>query len=154
MTVSFEENEHTNWNAYIVHLIEFRKRVIRCGIAFSLVFSGLFLVDEKLYTFIAKPLLMQLPAGGQMIATEVTATFMVPMKLALAMAFIMLIPYFLHQLWSFIAPGLFKHEKRTVFPLLMFSILLFYAGLLFAYYLICPLALGFFANSAPTGVVL
>lgn len=148
-----KENEYVHWNTYITHLIECRKRVIRCGIVFFIVFIGLFLVDEKLYTFIAKPLLVQLPAGGQIIATEVTATFMVPMKLALVIAFIVMIPYFLHQLWGFIAPGLFKHEKRTVFPLLFSSIFLFYAGLCFAYYVICPLALGFFANSAPPGVL-
>ena len=151
--MSSEESSYAHWNTCIAHLIEFRKRVIRSGIVFCIVFVSLFLVDEKLYTFIAKPLLMQLPTGGKLIATEVTATFMVPMKLALAMACMVLMPYILYQLWGFVAPGLYKHEKRSIFPLLISSIILFYLGLLFSYYVICPLALGFFANSAPTGVV-
>ncbi len=141
-----------DWNAGICHLIEFRKRVLLCGLVFCVAFVGLFWIDDKLYTFIARPLLSQLSMGGQIIATEVTSTFMVPMKLAWVAALILVMPYMLYQLWSFIAPGLYKQEKKTIAPLLICSIILFYLGLCFAYYLICPLALGFFAKSAPKGV--
>jgi len=144
--------DYLDWNTGICHLIEFRKRVLFSMIVFSIAFIFLFCIDEKLYTFIAKPLLTQLPIGGQMIATEVTSTFMVPMKLAWVGALITVMPYILYQLWIFVAPGLYKHEKSSIFPLLVASILLFYVGLCFAYYIMCPLALGFFAKSAPLGV--
>lgn len=142
----------TTWNTYIVHLIAFRQCVIHCGIVFLIVFSILFYLDESLYTWIAKPLLVQLPAGGQLIATEITSTFMVPMKLALISALVLMMPYILYKLWSFVVPGLYPKEKKTIFPLLVCSVILFYLGLCFAYYVICPLALKFFTNSAPVGV--
>ncbi len=140
-------------NTYIPHLIEFRKRVIRSIIFFLILFFGLFWKDEKLYTFIAKPLLKQLPAGGQLIATEITSPFTVPMKLALVTALILAIPYILYQLWAFVAPGLYKQEKKTILPFLIASIVLFYLGMIFAFYIICPLALGFFTHTAPQGVL-
>lgn len=146
------ESDPLNWNTYIMHLIALRQCVIQCGVLFFGVFLFLFWQDETLYTFIAKPLLSQLPAGGQIIATEITSTFMVPMKLAWVSALIIVMPYILYKLWIFIAPGLYPREKKTVFPLLVFSIVLFYMGLCFAYYVICPLALNFFTNSAPEGV--
>lgn len=146
------ESQYENWNTSICHLIEFKKRVLFCVGIWFVVFIGLFCVDDKLYTFIAKPLLTQLPAGSQIIATEVSSTFMVPMKLAWVGALIVVMPYLLYQLWAFVAPGLYKQERKTIFPLFIFSILLFYLGLVFAYTIICPLALGFFAKSAPVGV--
>ncbi len=139
-------------NTYLPHLIEFRSRVIKSSIIVLLLFLGLFLIDESLYTLIAKPLLKQLPAGSRLIATEVTATFMVPMKLALILALFISIPFILYQAWSFIAPGLYRTEKRNILPFMLTSTLLFYGGVAFAYFIMCPMALGFFANCAPKGV--
>jgi len=140
-------------NDLILHLIELRKRLIQISLFLICLFLILFWKDEDLYTFIAKPLLTQLPLGSQMIATEVTSTFMVPMKLAFVTALILSMPFILYQLWAFAAPGLYKQEKRTLLPFLISSIILFYLGIVFAFYVICPMTLGFFASSAPIGIV-
>ncbi len=140
-------------DSYIPHLIELRTRVIRSGLVISCLFVALFCIDEHLYTWIAKPLLSQLPASGNLIATAVTTPFTVPMKLALLLSFFMTIPYLLYEIWSFIAPGLYIKEKKRILPFLIASTFLFYAGVLFSYYIICPMALGFFAKSAPVGVL-
>lgn len=150
--MSTSEFLYENWNTSIGHLIEFRRRVFACAAILFCVFIALFCIDNKLYTVIAKPLLAQLPSGAQIIATEVTSTFMVPMKLAWVGSLIIVMPFLLYQLWAFVAPGLYKKEKKAILPLLILSILLFYLGLIFAYYAICPIALGFFAKSAPIGV--
>lgn len=134
------------------HLIEFRTRLIRSLLVVFCVFLGLFLIDEFLYSTLAKPLLSQLPAGGALIATEVTTTFMVPMKLAFILAIFLSIPYLLYELWSFVAPGLYPHERHEILSFVIAGTLLFYGGVAFAYYLICPMALGFFAQCAPLGV--
>jgi len=139
-------------NTYLLHLSELRTRLINSLILVSLFFVGLFLIDEKLYTFIARPLLTQLPMGSKIIATEVTTPFTVPMKFALILAIFLALPYILYQVWSFIAPGLYPHEKQAIRLFLISSLLLFYSGTTFAYLLICPLALGFFANCAPSGI--
>jgi sec-independent protein translocase protein TatC len=139
-------------NTYIPHLNELRTRVIRCSSVVLLLFLGLFLIDEILYAFIAKPLLTHLPIGNSIIATEVTATFMVPMKLALICAIFLAIPYLLYQLWSFVAPALYANEKKQILPFLISSTFLFYGGVLFAFYIICPMALSFFAKCAPPHV--
>lgn len=140
-------------DSYIPHLIECRTRIIRSGLIISCLFAALFCIDEHLYAWIAKPLLSQLPAGGSIIATAVTTPFMVPMKLAMILSFFLAIPYLLYEIWSFIAPGLYMKEKKMVLPFLITSTLLFYSGVAFAYYIICPMALGFFAKCAPTGVL-
>lgn len=137
----------------LTHLIEFRKRLIRCSLVILCIFIGLFYIDDYLYTVFAKPLLTQLPLGSALIATEVTTTFTVPMKLALIAALFISIPYVLYELWSFIAPGLFLQEKQKIIPFILSSTILFYLGVSFAYFVICPLALGFFANCAPKGVL-
>jgi sec-independent protein translocase protein TatC len=135
------------------HLTECRTRIIRSLLIVLCLFLALFCIDEYLYTWIAKPLLSQLPIGSSMIATEVTTPFMVPMKLALIFSFFLAIPYLLHEIWSFIAPGLYMKEKKMILPFLVTSTFLFYSGVLFAYYIICPMALGFFAKCAPVGVL-
>lgn len=140
-------------DSYIPHLIECRTRIIRSGLVILCLFAGLFCIDEHLYAWIARPLLSQLPAGSSIIATAVTTPFMVPMKLALLLAFFMSIPYLLYEIWSFIAPGLYLKEKKKVLPFLVTSTILFYSGVVFAYYIICPMALGFFAKCAPVGVL-
>lgn len=139
-------------NTFLPHLIELRTRVIRSSIVVMLLFIGFFWIDEYLYSFIAKPLISQLPKGGTMVATEVTTTFMVPMKLAFVVALLVAVPYVLYQIWGFVAPGLYTNEKRSILPFLFASILLFYLGSIFAYSIICPMALGFFAKCAPPNV--
>jgi sec-independent protein translocase protein TatC len=139
-------------NQTLPHLIELRTRVIQSALVLLGLFLALFYIDEYLYSWIAKPLLTQLPAGSTLIATEVTATFMVPMKLAWIATLFFTIPYLLYQFWSFLAPGLYKNEKRIFLPFLIASTLLFYLGVAFAYFVICPIALGFFAQCAPVGV--
>jgi sec-independent protein translocase protein TatC len=136
----------------IPHLVELRTRTIRSVIVVLLFFLALFYIDEYLYTEIAKPLLTQLPAGSSLIATEVTSTFMAPMKLAWILALFLAIPYLFYQLWSFVTPGLYANEKRAFLPFLIASTFLFYLGIAFGYFIICPMALGFFAKCAPAGV--
>lgn len=134
------------------HLIELRKRIINAAVVVVTLFILLFYIDEYLYSWIAKPLLAALPAGNTLIATEVTSTFTVPMKLAWVLALFSTGPYLLYQLWAFVTPGLYKNEKRIFLSFLFASTLLFYLGVAFAYCIICPMALGFFANCAPKGV--
>lgn len=139
-------------DSYIPHLIELRMRVIRCGLVILSLFICLFIIDEYLYSWIAKPLLKQLPSGSSMIATEVTAPFMAPMKLALISALFFGAPYILFELWSFIAPGLYINEKHKLRSFVMMSTLLFYFGIAFSYFVICPTALSFFTKCAPPDV--
>ncbi|MEW5942842.1 MAG: twin-arginine translocase subunit TatC [Pseudomonadota bacterium] len=137
---------------FISHLIELRTRLLRSIIAVAVVFACLFPLAQDLYSFLAHPLLAALPEGGQMIATEVTTPFFVPMKVAMMTAFLIALPYVLYQVWSFVAPGLYIHEKRLVLPLVVASTLLFLCGMAFAYFLVFPVVFGFIASSAPQGV--
>ncbi len=136
----------------ISHLLELRDRLLRAVIAVIIIFIPLALVANELYEFLAKPLMEQLPEGTSMIATEPHAPFFVPFKFAFAVAFAVTIPYLLYQMWAFVAPGLYRHEKRMVFPLMVSSSALFYLGIAFSYYVVFPLIFKFFANSAPEGV--
>jgi sec-independent protein translocase protein TatC len=108
--------------------------------------------SNKLYTLLALPMLRALPSGGQMIATEVTTPFFVPMKVAMMAAFLLALPYLLYQAWAFIAPGLYSHEKRLVLPLVVSSTILFYTGMAFAYFVVFPVVFGFIAAAATEGV--
>jgi len=139
-------------NNFIPHLIEFRTRLLRCIALLSILFIFLFWIDDTLYAWIAKLLLFQLPKTNALIATEVTSTFMVPMKLAFIVSLLLAIPYILYELWAFVSPGLYQKEKKQIFPFILCSTLLFYTGVGFGYFVICPLALGFFANCAPLGI--
>ncbi|EQD43834.1 Sec-independent protein translocase, TatC subunit [mine drainage metagenome] len=144
--------ESTTIQEFIVHLIELRTRVIRAVAAVFVVFVALLPFANKLYTWLAYPLLSKMPIGGHMIATEVTTPFFVPMKVAGLVAFLLALPYVLAQIWGFVAPGLYDHEKRMALPLIISSTLLFYVGMAFAYFAVFPFAFGFFANTAPQGV--
>jgi len=139
---------------YIPHFIEFRRRLIQCSVIIGLIFLFFFCIDEFLYTTLATPLLKQLPQGGALIATEVTSTFTVPMKLALVAALFISMPYILYQIWTFVAPGLYRHEKKLILPVFFTSLLLFYLGVAFAYAIICPLALQFFVQTTPKNVTM
>ncbi len=139
-------------NAYLPYLIELRKRVIQSFLLVLFLFLGFFYIDDWLYAQLAEPLQQQLPAGSGIIATEVTSAFTVPMKLAFVMSMIIAIPYLFYQIWAFIAPALYNQEKKNLFPLLISSIILFYVGVAFSYFVICPMALQFFAQVAPKNV--
>lgn len=137
---------------FISHLIELRGRLLRVVIGFLLVFIAFFPFANKIYALLASPLLSKLPAGGQMIATAVTTPFFVPMKVAMMAAFIVSLPHTLYQIWTFVAPGLYAHEKKLMIPLIVASSLLFLAGMAFAYFLVFPVVFGFIVGTAPQGV--
>ena len=137
---------------FISHLIELRSRLIRAVIALLLVFLALFPFAKTIYTALAGPLLAVLPQGGQMIATEVTTPFFVPMKVTLLAAFLIALPYMLYQAWAFVAPGLYVHEKRLALPLMISSTVLFFIGMSFAYFVVFPVVFGFITAAAPVGV--
>lgn len=133
----------------ISHLIELRDRILRSLLVVLVIFVVLFPFANQLYVFVSAPLNAILPEGSEMIITGVTAPFMVPFKLALMSAIFIGMPFILHQAWAFIAPGLYRNEIRVAFPILVSSIILFYVGILFAYYVVLPYALMFFVSSAP-----
>ena len=139
-------------DSFLSHLFELRNRLIRVLVAIGIVFVCLFPWAKELYVLLAQPLLASLPKGGQMIATDVVGVFMVPMKVALMVAFLVALPYVLYQVWAFVAPGLYAHEKRLALPLVMASVILFFAGMAFAYFLVFPTVFGFMAKMAPEGV--
>lgn len=138
----------------VEHLVELRDRLLRVVLSVVLVLLVLFPFANDLYTLLAKPLLKHLPQGGSMIATEVASPFLTPFKLALVLAIFISMPVALYQLWSFVAPGLYKHERRFVFPLMITSTVLFYAGMAFAYYVVFPLMFAFFNATVPDGVAI
>jgi len=138
--------------SFIAHLIELRKRLLNSALALLLVFICLFPFSQKLYTLLAQPLLSKLPAGGHMIATDVTTPFFVPMKVAMMAAFVIALPYILYQIWRFVAPGLYAHEKRLVLPLIVVSTVLFFCGMAFAYFIVFPVVFGYITSVAPQGV--
>lgn len=137
---------------FISHLIELRDRLLRIVIGLTIVFIAFFPFANKIYVLLAQPLLSKLPAGGQMIATAVTTPFFVPMKVAMMAAFIVSLPHTLYQVWAFVAPGLYAHEKKFMIPMIVASSLLFLAGMAFAYFLVFPVIFGFIVGSAPQGV--
>jgi len=137
---------------FISHLIELRNRLLRIVIGFVIVFIILFPFANEIYALLAAPLLSELPAGGQMIATAVTTPFFVPMKVAMMTAFVLSLPHTLYQIWSFVAPGLYAHEKKFMIPIIVASSFLFLAGMTFAYFLVFPVIFGFIVGTAPEGV--
>lgn len=134
------------------HLLELRNRLLRSVLVILVVFAALAYFANDIYHFVAQPLLMNMPVGSQMIATDVAAPFFTPFKLTLVVALALCVPYLLWQIWGFIAPGLYGREKRLVIPLLATSTSLFYAGIAFAYFVVLPLAMAFFSSAAPEGV--
>jgi sec-independent protein translocase protein TatC len=139
-------------DSFMSHLIELRDRLLRCIVALLLVFLALFPWASDIYAVIAKPMLAALPNSGQMIATGVVTTFFVPVKVTMLAALVIALPYVLYQVWAFVAPGLYQHEKRLVAPLVISSTILFLCGMAFAYFLVFPIVFGFLARFAPVGV--
>ena len=136
----------------ISHLIELRNRLIRAVLGLIITFACLTPIANKLYTWLAQPMLDQLPAGGTMVAIAVATPFFVPIKVAFFAAFLISLPHTLYQLWAFIAPGLYPHEKRSFAPIVLLSTLLFLAGMAFAYFLVFPVVFGFLIGAAPDGI--
>ena len=134
------------------HLLELRQRLLRSEVAIVPVFIPLFMFAGEIYTHLTQPLMQALPEGGSMIATDVTAPFLVHCKLALYLSMLLAMPFLLHQCWSFVSPGLYRREKRFARPLLLASVLLFYLGALFAWFVVMPLLFAFFISVAPEGV--
>jgi sec-independent protein translocase protein TatC len=139
---------------FISHLIELRSRLLRSIVAVVVALICLFPWAKEIYATLAAPLLRVLPAGATMIATDVTGTFLVPLKVTLMAAFLVALPYVLWQMWAFVAPGLYQHERRLALPVIVSSFAFFLIGMAFAYFAVFPVAFGFFAAYAPTGVTM
>lgn len=136
----------------ISHLIELRKRLLNCIIAVLAIFLCLVYFSNDIYQLVSAPLIKQMPAGASMIATDVASPFFTPIKLTIIVSLFMSVPVILYQVWAFVAPALYRHERKLVMPLLFSSSFLFYLGMAFAYFIVFPLAFGFFAKTAPQGV--
>ena len=150
--IASHEPEPLQEGTLISHLIELRTRLLRALIAVLVLFIPCAIFDDQLFTFVATPLLEKMPRGAQMISTSLVAPFMAPLKLALLAALFLGMPFVLYQVWAFVSPGLYRHEKRFAIPLLVSSIVLFYAGAAFAYFVVFPLMFAFLTTSAPSGV--
>ncbi|MFZ9994263.1 MAG: twin-arginine translocase subunit TatC [Steroidobacteraceae bacterium] len=136
----------------ISHLLELRDRVLRAFLAVVLCFLPLAFFANDVFTFVAQPLIAKLPEGSSLIATSVVSPFMTPFKLAFFAGLFIAMPYVLYQSWAFVAPGLYRHEKRFAVPLLLSSIVLFYVGIVFAYFVVFPVMFEFFSGTTPAGV--
>jgi sec-independent protein translocase protein TatC len=143
----------TTQSSFISHLIELRSRVLKAIMSVLVIFMALAYWAQDLYTLLAAPLVATMPDGASMIATGVASPFFAPFKLTMVLSFFIAIPYILYQIWGFIAPGLYRNEKKLVAPLLLSSTLLFYSGMAFAYFVVFPLAFSFFNAVAPEDVL-
>ena len=152
--MSAEQETEDTPQPLVAHLTELRDRLLRCVLAVLLAFCALFAFANDIYSYVSEPLRSLLPEGATMIATEVASPFLTPFKLTMVAAVFLTIPYTLFQLWSFVAPGMYRNEKRLAIPLLASSVLLFYAGAAFAYYVVFPLIFGFFTSVGPTDVTM
>jgi sec-independent protein translocase protein TatC len=149
---SDKDKEKLAEGTLISHLLELRDRLIRALIVVVVVFIPCAYFANDIYNFVAEPILAQLPKGAKLIATSVVGPFMAPFKLSFFVALFIAIPYVLWQVWAFVAPGLYKHEKRFAIPLVLSSIVLFYSGVAFAYKFVFPVMFAFFINTAPAAV--
>lgn len=138
----------------IRYVVELKKRLLKCALAYLVIVTPLILYARALYTYFAHPLITLLPANSHLIATDLTSPFMVPLRLALGLAFLIILPYLVLQGWSFISPALYPKERQYLKGAFYASIGLFYVGLSFAYYVVCPLTFRFFAHMAPEGILM
>lgn len=146
------ENPEDSSMPLVAHLKELRDRLVKSLIVVFVVFLGLYFLAGDLYMILARPLEILLPEGGQLIATGVASPFFVPLKLTIVLAIFISVPYLLHQVWGFIAPALYKHERRVAVPLFISSVLLFYCGVAFVYFVVLPLVFGFFTSVGPENI--
>jgi sec-independent protein translocase protein TatC len=149
-----QEPEQLAEGTLISHLLELRDRLLRAFLAVILAFVPTAFFANEIFTFVAQPLIDQLPKGASLIATSVISPFMTPFKLAFFVALFAAMPVVLYQVWAFVAPGLYRHEKRFALPLLVSSIILFYVGIAFAYFAVFPVMFQFFASTTPAGVTM
>ena len=147
-------NENLVSQPFMEHLIEFRNRALRAVASVAVIFIGLISFSNELYLYVSEPLRKYLPESSSMIATDVASPFLTPFKLTLVLSMFAAMPYILFQIWAFVAPGLYQREKRIVIPLFCSSVLLFYAGMAFAYYIVFPLVFMFFTSVGPEGVAI
>jgi sec-independent protein translocase protein TatC len=147
-----ERTEDGGEGTLLSHLVELRGRLLKMVVTVLLLFICLVPFADRIFTLAADPLMARLPEGTSMIATQVASPFLTPFKLSLAVAVFLAMPVILYQAWAFVAPGLYKHERRLVMPLMVSSIVLFYSGVAFAFYVVFPLMFGFFTAVAPSGV--
>lgn len=150
--MSADEREDLAEGSLISHLVELRDRLMRAMIATGIVFVPCAIYANELFTLVATPLIEKMPKGTSMIATSLISPFIAPLKLSLFVALFIAMPYVLYQAWAFVAPGLYKQEKRFAVPLVVSSILLFYCGVAFAYFVVFPTMFSFFTTTAPVGV--
>ena len=140
-------------NTFMDNLIELRSRLIKCSIAVVFCFVCLIYFSNEIYQTLAEPLQAFLPSSSSMIATEVASPFLTPLKLTFFVSLLISMPYSLNQIWKFIAPGMYQNEKSLSFLVMLSSLLLFYAGIVFTYFLVLPLVFSFFTGSAPEGIL-
>jgi sec-independent protein translocase protein TatC len=136
------------------HLLELRTRLLRIVLSVIIIFCSLIYFAQDIYQYLAQPLLATMPTGSQMIATDVASPFFAPFKLTLVLSFFLAMPFILYQIWGFVAPGLYRKEKRLIAPLMFGSTFLFYAGIAFAYFVVFPVVFAFFSSVAPEGVTI
>jgi sec-independent protein translocase protein TatC len=152
--MSTEEESADRPQPLLAHLTELRDRLLRSILAVLVVFCSLFYFANDIYTYVSKPLRDILPPDASMIATEVASPFLTPFKLTMVASIFLAMPYVLYQIWSFVAPGMYRNEKKLAIPLLASSVLLFYAGAAFAYYAVFPLVFGFFTSVGPADITI
>lgn len=153
MNDTSEPRETLAEGSLISHLVELRSRLLRAVIAIGVTFVPCAYFQDQLFTLVAEPLMAKMPTGTSMIATSITAPFMAPLKLSILGSVFLAMPFILYQVWAFVAPGLYRHEKRFAVPLVISSIVLFYAGVAFAYKVVFPLMFAFLTSAAPHGVL-
>ncbi len=139
---------------FLEHIIEFRDRALKSILSVLIIFSGLFSFSNELYLYVSEPIRAFIPESSGMIATEVASPFLTPFKLTLVISLFAAMPYILFQIWAFLAPGLYQREKKIAIPLFVSSVILFYTGMAFAYYIVFPLVFMFFASTVPDGITI
>lgn len=147
-------NDEQSSQPLLSHLIELRNRLLRAIVCVGIIFIVLVYWSNDIYSILATPLTERLPEGATMIATNVATPFFTPIKLTIMVSIFLSVPFILYQIWAFVAPALYKHEKKLVYPLLVSSTLLFYAGVAFAYYIVFPLVFSFLTSTTPQGVTM
>jgi len=149
-----QQSQSVKSSTLFEHLLELRTRLLRAVLGILIVFCSLAYFAQDIYQYLAMPLLATMPEGSQMIATDVASPFFAPFKLTLVLSVFLAMPYVLYQVWSFVAPGLYRNEKKLIAPLMLGSTLLFYGGIAFAYFIVFPVVFEFFTSVAPDGVVI
>ena len=144
--------EETGMAGFLGHLVELRNRLLKSVLVVLVLFLALFPFRNELFTALADPLSKHMPAGTTMIAVQVASPFFIPLKLTALTAVFIAIPFLLYQLWAFIAPGLYKHERKLIAPLVFSSTILFYLGAAFAYFVVFPVVFGFLSTAGPSDV--